>query len=170
MSTRNFFWPSDSWWNTHLQENFRNPSSRDKISLTMEYDILKCIAILGGLTNENFSRKCSNGGPKIESCIPGRASSRQEISPVLKRANNHEIWACEYPSEPIASVSSFWIFQAAQPFSKKSSIIARCWDFYMNGASPVLNTCVLNKRNASPRMPIDEDIRGWLDLFRMDYP
>jgi hypothetical protein len=62
------------------------------------------------LANGNFSKKCSSGGPKIENGVPGRASSREEISPILKRASSREIWASEYAFEPSVLVSSFSIF------------------------------------------------------------
>jgi hypothetical protein len=107
------FWGLDNWCGTHLRENFRNPSSRDTIFLTVECNILKFIAIMRALANGNFSRKCSSGGPKIESGLPGRASLREYISPILKRASSREIWASEYIFEPSVSVRSFCIFRAS---------------------------------------------------------
>jgi hypothetical protein len=74
-----------------LHENFRNPSSRDKISITVKCDTLKCLAIMRAMANGNFSRKCSDGGLNIASGFQGRASSRQEMSPVLTSANYREI-------------------------------------------------------------------------------
>jgi hypothetical protein len=46
-----------------------------------------------------------------ENGLPGRASSTQEMSPILRRASHREISVCEYISNPKVSVSSFWIFR-----------------------------------------------------------
>jgi hypothetical protein len=119
VTAQNFFCESDNWSGTYLREIFRNTSSRDKIFLTVECDALKCIAIMCVLANGNFSGKCSSGGPKIENCFLARASSRQEILSILKRASHRKIWACEYTANLSVFVSFFWIFQVPQPFSKK---------------------------------------------------
>jgi hypothetical protein len=74
-------------------------------------DTLKCVAIMLALANGNFSRKCSSSGPKIENNLPRRASLRHEMSPVLKRTNYREIWACESTFESSVSVSFFSIFR-----------------------------------------------------------
>jgi hypothetical protein len=103
----------------HLRETFCNATSRDEISMTVECDTLNYIAIILALANANCSRACSNGGLKIESGLLGRASSRQEMSPVLKRASLREIQAYEYPSDPSVPVSPFSNFRAPQRFSEK---------------------------------------------------